>query len=96
MFLHASCRLSELFCCQLLGLNMSSLVESAHHFKLRCTEVGLSRETLRAFADHGIDTLSKLAYSCGQPGTPLPQTEFDDFVASLIPAAERKCQAAAF
>ena len=66
---------------------MSSLVESAHHFKLRCTEVGLSRETLRAFADHGIDTLSKLAYSCGQPGTPLPQTEFDDFVASLIPAA---------
>ncbi|OLP81842.1 hypothetical protein AK812_SmicGene37550 [Symbiodinium microadriaticum] len=50
-------------------------------------KVGLSRETLRAFADHGIDTLSKLAYSCGQPGSPLPQTEFDDFVANLIPSA---------
>ena len=66
---------------------MSSLVESTYHFKSRCTEVGLSRETLRAFADHGIDTLSKLAYSCGQPGSPLPQTEFDDFVANLIPSA---------
>ena len=42
---------------------MTSLVESAHHFQLRCTEVGLSRDS------------------------PLPQIEFDDFIASLIPAA---------
>ena len=66
---------------------MTSLVESTHHFKLRCAEVGLSRDTLRAFSDHGIDTLSKLAYSCGQPGTPLPQSEFDDFITTIIPAA---------
>ncbi|CAE7037204.1 unnamed protein product [Symbiodinium sp. CCMP2592] len=50
-------------------------------------EVGLSRESLRALADHGIDTLSKLAYSCGQPGTPLPQSEFDDFISTVMPAA---------
>ncbi|CAE7032315.1 unnamed protein product [Symbiodinium sp. CCMP2592] len=50
-------------------------------------EVGLSRDTLRAFAAHGIDTLSKLAYSCGQPGAPLPQSDFDDFIATVIPAA---------
>ncbi|CAE6970568.1 unnamed protein product [Symbiodinium sp. CCMP2592] len=49
--------------------------------------VGLSRESLRALADHGIDTLSKLAYSCGQPGTPLPQSEFDDFISTVMPAA---------
>ncbi|CAE7739197.1 unnamed protein product [Symbiodinium sp. CCMP2592] len=50
-------------------------------------QVGLSRESLRALADHGIDTLSKLAYSCGQPGTPLPQSEFDDFISTVMPAA---------
>ncbi|CAE7785488.1 unnamed protein product [Symbiodinium sp. CCMP2592] len=50
-------------------------------------KVGLSRDTLRAFAAHGIDTLSKLAYSCGQPGAPLPQSDFDDFIATVIPAA---------
>ncbi|CAE7258535.1 unnamed protein product [Symbiodinium sp. CCMP2592] len=66
---------------------MTSLVESTHHFTSRCTEVGLSRDTLRAFAAHGIDTLSKLAYSCGQPGAPLPQSDFDDFIATVIPAA---------
>ncbi|CAE7564705.1 unnamed protein product [Symbiodinium sp. CCMP2592] len=49
--------------------------------------VGLSRESLRALADHGIDTLSKLAYSCGQPSTPLPQSEFDDFISTVMPAA---------
>ncbi|CAE7816109.1 unnamed protein product [Symbiodinium sp. CCMP2592] len=50
-------------------------------------EVGLSRDTLRAFAAHGIDASSKLAYSCGQPGAPLPQSDFDDFIATVIPAA---------
>ncbi|CAE7032352.1 unnamed protein product [Symbiodinium sp. CCMP2592] len=48
---------------------------------------GKDRESLRALADHGIDTLSKLAYSCGQPGTPLPQSEFDDFMSTVMPAA---------
>ncbi|CAE6910823.1 unnamed protein product [Symbiodinium sp. CCMP2592] len=48
---------------------------------------GKDRESLRALADHGIDTLSKLAYSCGQPGTPLPQSEFDDFISTVMPAA---------
>ena len=61
---------------------MSSLVESTHHFDERCKEVGLTAPTRRSLAALGLTTLSKLAYSVGQPGQPIAGPEWEAFVAS--------------
>ena len=47
-----------------------SLTESAAVFKERCTVAGLTPETVQILEGKSVNTFSKLAFACGQPGEP--------------------------
>ena len=59
---------------------MFFLVESEHHFVKRCQEVGLSDPICRVLATMGISSLSRLAYSVGQPGEAVPADDWEAFI----------------
>ena len=59
---------------------MSLLLESEAQFKSRAKEVGLSEQAAQDLKDAGAGTLSKLAFSVGQPGQPISTQEVDAFL----------------
>ena len=66
---------------------MTSLIESTHHFEKRCAELGLADDTCKALKACGINSLSRFAYTVGQPGQALDNTEWESFVNSHFAAA---------
>ena len=52
---------------------MTSVIESEHHFKQRCVEVGLTPASINVLDKLDLKCLARLGYSVGQPGQPLPE-----------------------
>ncbi len=52
---------------------MSILVDSQAQFDSRAGEIGVPNAVLVAFRNNGLDTMSKMAYWVGQPGSPLDE-----------------------
>lgn len=63
-----------------LFLAMTSLVDSRAHFVSRLTELGLGAGLITNIENHGVVTLSQLAFAVGQPGQPLTDIAIDQFV----------------
>ncbi len=56
---------------------MSSLIDSAAHFEGRLLELGVTAVVVTAIKNHGVTTLSQLAFAVGQPGQPLVDATID-------------------
>ena len=63
---------------------MSSIIDSAAHFDMRCRAIGLSAGALTDLKRHGVTTLASLAFSVGQPGQPIDNTAVDAFLQRAI------------
>ena len=50
---------------------MTTLIDSAAHFEGRLQELGVGAGLVTAVRNHGVTTLSQLAFAVGQPGQPL-------------------------
>ena len=59
---------------------MSLLLESEAQFSSRAREVGLSEQVVNSLRQAGAGTLSKLAFSVGQPGQPISSQDVDTFL----------------
>ena len=59
---------------------MSLLLESEAQFASRAKEVGLSEQVINDLKAAGAGTLSKLAFSVGQPGVPISSQEVDAYL----------------
>ena len=59
---------------------MTSLVDSQAHFESRLRELGLGAGLITNIVNHGVVTLSQLAFAVGQPGQPLTDIAIDQFV----------------
>ena len=63
---------------------MTSIVDSRAHFDKRCAEFGLSVRSIHQLRHHGYDTLGKLAFGAGQPGTTLVDADFNSFPQNVL------------
>ena len=63
---------------------MSLLLESEAQFASRAKEVGLSEQVISDLKAAGAGTLSKLAFSVGQPGVPISSQEVDAYLLSAL------------
>ena len=63
---------------------MTSILDSEAHFKKRAEEVGLSDRGQQAVVAAGYSTLGRLAFGVGQPGTPVPDQEFQRFATNIL------------
>ena len=59
---------------------MTSLIDSAAHFESRLGELGLTAGLITNIKNHGVGTLSQLAFAVGQPGQPLMDVAVDQFI----------------
>eukprot|EP00435_Cladocopium_sp_Y103_P030754 s2321_g7.t1 len=66
---------------------MASIVDSEAQFDLRLSQVKVPVLLQRALKTAGVNTISSLAYSFGQPGQPIQSDEFTAWVKSLEPTA---------
>ena len=66
---------------------MTSIVDSEAHFDLRLDQVNVPTALRLALKNSGVSTISALAYSFGQPGQPIANDEFTQWVRQLDPAA---------
>ena len=62
---------------------MSSLIDSTAQFESQMRELGIQQTLLDGLKQHGVRTLSQLAFSVGQPGQPI----LDQSVEALVQAA---------
>ena len=62
---------------------MASIQDSKAHFQSRAAEYGLDAATVKLLEDHGITTLSHLAFAISRPGQEVDETKFDLWVATL-------------
>ena len=65
---------------------MTSILDSEAHFYKRTEEVGLSDRGRQATLTAGYSTLGGLAFGVGQPGTPVPEQEFNRFSTNVLAA----------
>ena len=63
---------------------MTSILDSEAHFRKRSEEVGLSDRGRQAVVVAGYSTLGRLAFGVGQPGTPVPDQEFQRFATNIL------------
>ena len=63
---------------------MSSIIDSAAHFDMRCRSVGLSAGVRTDLKRHGVTTLALLAFSVGQSGQPIDNAAVDTFLRQAI------------
>jgi hypothetical protein len=63
---------------------MTSIVDSKAHLAKRCTDMGMSERAIAQLTLNNLDTMGKLAFSIGQPGQPLDNTEFNTFCTEHI------------
>ena len=59
---------------------MTSLLDSTAHFEDRCQRLGLNQVFVNALRAAGVESLSRLAFSVGQPGQPIQNQEVNDFI----------------
>ena len=65
---------------------MASLIDSEAHFSKRAGEVRLGDAALRALQRLGLNSMGSLAYAHGQPGQPLDEASFTNWVQSTVDA----------
>lgn len=63
---------------------MTSIVGSAAHFDKCWSEMGLSDRSSSSLRANGYTTLGKLAFTVGQPGVPLNETECQAFATNVL------------
>ena len=63
---------------------MTSIVDSAAHFRKRALEVGLTAPHVDSLVNSGVASLGAFAYSFGQPGQAINDNEFSDWVRANI------------
>lgn len=63
---------------------MTSIIDSGAHFESRLKEIGLSVGVITAIKNHGISTLSQLAFSAGQPGQPIQDPSIDALLQAAL------------
>ena len=66
---------------------MSTLVDSEAQFQLRLEQVSVPPALRTALRNSGITTISSLAYAHGQPGQPIVQDAFTNWVRQIDPTA---------
>lgn len=66
---------------------MSSLLDSKAQFAQRLSECKVPEKLCKALEDSGISSLATLAYSHGQPGQPIDDARFSEWVRSMEPNA---------
>jgi len=66
---------------------MTSIVDSEAQFDLRLDQVNVPSALRVALKNSGVNTISALAYSFGQPGQPISNDEFAQWVRQLDPSA---------
>ena len=66
---------------------MSTLVDSEAQFQLRLEQVNVPLSLRTALRNSGITTISPLAYAHGQPGQPIVQDAFTNWVGQIDPTA---------
>ena len=59
---------------------MTSLIDSQAHFESRLRELGLDTALVTNIKNHGVGTLSQLAFAVGQPGQPIADISIDQFI----------------
>lgn len=59
---------------------MTSIVDSTAHFEPRLAESGIIQASIDAIKASGVDTLSRLAFTVGQPNQPLSHDEINAFL----------------
>ena len=74
---------------------MSTLVDSEAHFEGRLRELSLTSAAITAIRNHGVSTLSQLAFAVGQPGQPLVDAVIDGFLQGALGRAPALNEAAA-
>ena len=74
---------------------MSTLVDSEAHFEGRLRELSLTSAAITAIKNHGVSTLSQLAFAVGQPGQPLVDAVIDGFLQGALGRAPALNEAAA-
>ena len=65
---------------------MTSIVDSEAHLVQRAADVGLSQPSINALRHHGFNTLGKLAFSHGQPGTQIDADAFHRHALNILGA----------
>ncbi|CAJ1365896.1 unnamed protein product, partial [Effrenium voratum] len=65
---------------------MASLIDSEAHFSKRAGEVRLGDAALRTLRRLGLNSMGSLAYAHGQPGQPLDEASFTNWVQSTVDA----------
>ena len=68
---------------------MTTLVDSEAHFEGRLRELGLAAGAITAIKNHGVSTLSQLAFAVGQPGQPLLDGTIDNFLQGAFKQDQR-------
>ena len=63
---------------------MTSLVDSGAQFESRLLELGLAQVSIDAIKNHGVATLSQLAFALGQPGQPLADGAVGNFLQAAL------------
>ena len=66
---------------------MTSIVDSEAQFDLRLDQVGVPQALRLALKNSGVSTISSLAYSYVQPGQPIANEDFTQWVRQMDPAA---------
>ena len=63
---------------------MTTLIDSSAHFEGRLRELGVAGGVVTAIKNHGVSTLSQLAFAVGQPGQPLVDATIDAFLQAAL------------
>ena len=63
---------------------MTTLIDSSAHFEGRLRELGVASGVVTAIKNHGVTTLSQLAFAVGQPGQPLVDATIDAFLQAAL------------
>ena len=73
---------------------MTSIVDSRAHLLKRCSDVGMSERATTQLVQNNLDTMGKLAFSIGQPGQPLDNTDFENYARNTLGALMSQADAA--
>lgn len=74
---------------------MASLVDSEAHLRARLTEVGFNGAAVNAIVASGVSSLSRLAFTVGQPGQPIQAAEVTQYLTQTLARAPTLAEAAA-
>lgn len=73
---------------------MVSLVDSEAHIRSRLTEVGFAGASVTAIVNSGVNSLSRLAFTVGQPGQPIQNADIDTYLTQALGRAPTLAEAA--